>query len=775
MSLEKLPKFLLNFSESEMQGEKRHSYRFKAFRLEVEERQLLHHDRPVPLTPKAFDVLVALVERSGHLVEKDELMRIVWSDSFVEEANVARLVHTLRKTLGDDGNGNKFIETVAKKGYRFVTKVNKISEPIPVISKNGNENYSNGAEKLSKSSFLRLTTDEDKSKAPNPKQAEPIKKDGERNFLARLILIAVIGGGITLAMAAWFYLPKFLGSRAPVYQSIQASRLTDTGTAYWGEISPEGRFVAFIDRKDGKESLAVRQVATGSVITLVPPATINFYQPTFTSDGEFVYYVTIDKGVGTLYRIPTLGGESKKIIVDVDSKVAFSPDGKRFAFVRHDASAGGESVFIADRDGTNAESFLQSKEIDYDNLFGIDWSPDGDKILLGLNKNERKPNQTFKVAAVTVRDKKLEIIGDKEWFRLIGFRWTKDGAGIIVIGKLDWGANTQIWHLDYPGGRARLITTDTNNYNSVSIESDNNSMVATQVESISSIWSLNPQSKETNQLMGETTNLLFYLGMSQMPDGKILYVKKTNNEVNIFSMNENGTGETQLTSNSETNHTPTLSPDGRYIVFVSNRSGYSAVWRMNTDGAGAVQLSMNEKGTDLQPEVTADGKTVIFTRANTGGGSLKMMKVSIDGGEAVPMFPEDSSAQNLPRISPDGKRIAYNPFTYDSSTGSVDSAVKIVEFDGEKIVPPQTELKFDIPAQYKWTPGGKSLTYISKKTGVDNLWTISIEDGKETPLTNFSFGSITDFHWSTDGQKLFIVKTVLNSNLVMIKDVSQSF
>ena len=110
MSLENLPKFLLNFSESEMKGEKRHSYRFKAFRLEVEERQLLHHDHPVPLTPKAFDVLVALVERSGHLVEKDELMQLVWSDSFVEEANLPRLVHTLRKVLGDGGNGNKYIE-----------------------------------------------------------------------------------------------------------------------------------------------------------------------------------------------------------------------------------------------------------------------------------------------------------------------------------------------------------------------------------------------------------------------------------------------------------------------------------------------------------------------------------------------------------------------------------------------------------------------------------------------------------------------------------------
>lgn len=123
MSLENYPGFLLNFSESEMTGEMNHSYLFKSFRLNIAERQLLRDNSPVPLTPKAFDVLALLVEQSGHLVEKDELLKQVWADSFVEEANIARIIHTLRKTLGEDENGNKFIETVATKGYRFVAKV----------------------------------------------------------------------------------------------------------------------------------------------------------------------------------------------------------------------------------------------------------------------------------------------------------------------------------------------------------------------------------------------------------------------------------------------------------------------------------------------------------------------------------------------------------------------------------------------------------------------------------------------------------------------------
>jgi len=136
MSLQNLPSFFLNIFESDdMDDDGTHSYQFKSFRLDLEERQLLQNGSPVPLTPKAFDVLATLVVRSSHLVEKDELLRSVWGESFVEESNVARIVHTLRRILGEDENGNKFIETVPTKGYRFVADVTRVgneSSPLGV-------------------------------------------------------------------------------------------------------------------------------------------------------------------------------------------------------------------------------------------------------------------------------------------------------------------------------------------------------------------------------------------------------------------------------------------------------------------------------------------------------------------------------------------------------------------------------------------------------------------------------------------------------------------
>jgi DNA-binding winged helix-turn-helix (wHTH) protein/TolB-like protein/Tfp pilus assembly protein PilF len=106
-----------------MQQPRNQIYEFGSFRLEPGERRLLQNGERVSLTPKAFDTLVFLVERAGHLVEKEELMKALWPDSFVEEANLTQHVWTLRKTLGESEANGRFIETVSRKGFRFVAPV----------------------------------------------------------------------------------------------------------------------------------------------------------------------------------------------------------------------------------------------------------------------------------------------------------------------------------------------------------------------------------------------------------------------------------------------------------------------------------------------------------------------------------------------------------------------------------------------------------------------------------------------------------------------------
>jgi len=109
----------------------RHFYEFGPFRLDAAERLLLREGRILPLTPKAFDVLLALVENSSHTVEKDDLMKRVWPDTCVEEVNLANNVSLLRKVLGEGSNADQYIQTVPRRGYRFVADVRVVSDASP--------------------------------------------------------------------------------------------------------------------------------------------------------------------------------------------------------------------------------------------------------------------------------------------------------------------------------------------------------------------------------------------------------------------------------------------------------------------------------------------------------------------------------------------------------------------------------------------------------------------------------------------------------------------
>jgi DNA-binding winged helix-turn-helix (wHTH) protein len=107
-------------------------YEFGQFRLDPQERLLLRDGEPVPLSPKAFDMLLALVENGGRLLEKEELMRRLWPDSFVEEGSLAQNVSLLRKALGES-DGQKFIETVPRRGYRFIANVRGVQDDAEII------------------------------------------------------------------------------------------------------------------------------------------------------------------------------------------------------------------------------------------------------------------------------------------------------------------------------------------------------------------------------------------------------------------------------------------------------------------------------------------------------------------------------------------------------------------------------------------------------------------------------------------------------------------
>ncbi|HSK73204.1 MAG TPA: LpqB family beta-propeller domain-containing protein [Pyrinomonadaceae bacterium] len=592
--------------------------------------------------------------------------------------------------------------------------------------------------------------------------------------LGILAVITILVVGSVWAFSNWFgWFGGFFAASQPSFQSIQVDRLTDTGTAQSAAISPDGKFVAYVNNQNGRRSLMVRQVLTGSTVEVVKPTVLEFYQPAFSPDGNYIYYITADKGLGTLYQVSTLGGESKRILIDIDSKPVLSPDGKQVAFIRHNPTEGGDTIFIAQADGTNLQPFVQTREIGFDRFVDAAWAPNGERLLVSAHKSSEELNQKIKIVAINLKDKQLSPVGSKNWMTAHSLQWLKNDAGFVFIGKQDMNDTSQVWQMNMPQGELRQITNDTSDYDNLSLSTDAGTMVTTKVDTISSFWSFVPATKEMRQLTGDNKNNVGNNGISYAPGGRILFSKKTGEEINIFSINEDGTGERQLTSGGRFNYNPVASPDGKYIVFVSNRGGRLSIWRMNTDGSNPAQLTNFQEGPDIHVEITPDSKTVLFARLQSDGGRSNLMKVPIEGGEAEPLLAETETSNQFPRLSPDGKQLAFLSYHYDAKTSEFHTSAKLVGFEDGKVAEKQEKSEINISPHFDWSPDGKSLVYVNR-AGVDNLWSISVDDRKEKPVTEFNSGIIINFAWSPDSKKLFILRGIFNSDLILIKDNSKA-
>jgi serine/threonine protein kinase len=604
------------------------------------------------------------------------------------------------------------------------------------------------------------------------KKAESSASQTKRRFL-RFFPIGLLAILAVTVLSSLYFFPNLFAGNAPKFDSIQVSRLTENGNAHSAAVSPDGKLVSFINIQNGRQSLIVRQVTTGSSVEVVPPTDEEILQPTFSPDGDHIFYVSGTSSIRRLFQVSTLGGESKRLINDIDSSVTFSPDGKKFAFLRHNPNEGGDTIFTANKDGTDLQQFVYTKEVGFDRFTGMDWSPDGETLLLGVYKSSIDSPKKMQIAAINLRDKQLAMLGGKNWQVAESFNWFKDGSGFLFLGKPSMSENLQIWRMNYPTGELKQITTDTSDYGSLSVAANTNSIVTTKVDTISSFWSVSPNSKEMKQLSGESKTLLAHLGISYSPNGKLYYAKKTGEEVNVFSMNEDGSDEKQLTSGARLNYEAVVTPDGKFVIFSSNRNGFFNLFRMDADGKNPIQLTSFQNGVDSQIDVMPDSKTVLFSRQSSDHGKVVLMKVSIEGGEAQTIFPEIQSSALLPRVSPDGKHLAFQTFHYDQEKAEFDSTLKIVPFgesQGDKTV---KEIEFGLHFPIEWSNDGKSLTYINN-SGVDNVWALSVENKTEKPLTAFNSGNITSFAWSGDGKKLFLVRGIYNSDLVLIKDGSKS-
>jgi serine/threonine protein kinase len=605
-----------------------------------------------------------------------------------------------------------------------------------------------------------------------------------------VVLVLIIIGYFRSEIINFLFAPK---SKQP-FESIQITQLTEDGSATLDcAISPDGKFAAYVKRvENGKESLIIRQILTGSTVEVIPPSPAPIHSLTFSPNGEFIYYLISKKVDGPaaqmkviykvpemhfLYKVPTLGGRSEELFNDqfIRTKIMFSPDGRKMVFVKDFGSE--TAVFIADSEGKNQQEILKNTEIGVDGINEAVWSPDDNRLLLWVLKKEdivnKKPDVKAQIARFDLGERSFKILSEKTWSLSHSIRCLGDNSGVLFLGNQEIRGVLQIWYLSFANEQLKQITTDSNGFLSLDISRDGRTILAAKSEEISSFWSFNPSSKEFKQLKSESKIPFANAPISLTPDGKILFTKGVRRQGKIFSMDENGDNEKQITFGYGDDLYPISTPDGKYVVFSSNRTGRVCLWRVNPDGANPFQITRVEMRVDERPQVMPDGKSILFSRVGGDGTDQGVRRVSFDGAEnELLIHTKDSAYFRAPKISPNGQYLAFLDNDYNPVTFRSDYLIKVANFSNLQLGSIITTKELDsYNDTFQWSPDSQSLTYI--KDGTPNLWSFPIKGGKETQLTDFSLGNLRNYAWSADGKRILIIRGIVNSDLVLIKDATK--
>ncbi|HEY7546042.1 MAG TPA: hypothetical protein VID27_14215, partial [Blastocatellia bacterium] len=250
------------------------------------------------------------------------------------------------------------------------------------------------------------------------------------------------------------------------------------------------------------------------------------------------------------------------------------------------------------------------------------------------------------------------------------------------------------------------------------------------------------------------------LGMAWTPDGRLVYSSAASGNPDIWIMNADGTNPKQLTMDARGDFLPSVTPDGRYIVFVSERAGPANIWRMNIDGSNPVRLT--DGIGEFTPKLFPDGQWVIYYSDN--GDNPGVWKVSIEGGAPVRIR---EGYFGHPTVSPDGKMIAGLRLDQES----VRLKITIIGIDDGRLIKTLDETNMVQLSSIRWTPDSRALTYIKTERGVSNLWLHPLDGSPARQLTGFQSDRLFRYAWSANGNHLAFERGTDINDIVLINDV----
>jgi Tol biopolymer transport system component len=670
------------------------------------------------------------------LVTRDELKKRLWpSDTFVDfDQSLNRAVNRLREALADSAEQPRFVETLPRRGYRFIAPV----------TKDGLGEAAGPEQTYRPSATAAMDPSPTTSivQSPTPRWRRQFVVTG---ILAILLILALV------AVSTWLLRSR---NQTIGFENLEVTKLTDTGTVKNVAISRDGRYVAYAVYAGEKQALRLRQIASRSDIEILPPDAGNFVGLTFSPDGSYIYFVRSDRSdisFRYLYVIPSLGGTPRKLITDVDSGIGFSPDGRKIAYehwIRNDME-----LKTANTDGTDQRLITVVHDANFLSPGdpGPSWSPDGRTIAFSkLLVGQPRRWVLFVVSAQNGRIRELyspnAAIGRPVWL---------PSGHTILVPQYDRISNrTQLWTVSFPSGAARRFTHDMSDYSmDLDLTNDGTTLAAITGTVQSQIWA--SSSGDYSSVREITKGDPPINNIKELPDSKIL---ATDSDGALWRINQDGS---QRAIFGNLRSVSWFTECGRYVVATTNEPDSTALVRLDGDGTRMVTLA---KGNLWSPTCSVEGRFVYYVNWEQ---PEKIWRIPIEGGSPVEVAPilGDSIMGNI-TVSPDGKYIAY---PYSSYTGTAPGRyLAIIPADGG---PPLKQ--FDVQGDSwsvgpYWTSDSTALRYLQLRDGVSNVWEQPLSGGEPRQQTRFASGRIFDFAWSENEKRLFLTRGSANSDVVLL-------
>ena len=591
-----------------------HLYDFGPFRLDLGERLLLKDQVHIPLAPKTLETLVVLVQHSGRIVDKDELLQSVWPDTFVEEATLAKNISILRKTLGETEE-HRYIETIPKRGYRFTADV-RVSLTPPVTE-------------VTASADLAGAIVSDPAPRPLPV------------VLSRRWWWAA-GAAAGLVLVAAFAVWKLKSDSNSFGFALKAVPLTSfPGHQDQVAFSPDGNQVAFKwEGTQGEPSHIFVKLVGSEALLQVTHGDGADSLPAWSPDGKSVYFLRSTAQGRAWYITSALGGAERKIAdlhpyldLGIANSSYLSPDGKTIAFSDKTNPTEPSSIFLLSLADTQRRQFTtppRGATGDYYPAF----SPDG-RYVAFARALSFSSHDLYVQPLAGGPPQRLTFDG----LTIDGLAWTPDSREIVFASHRG-ASSDSLWRIAASGGTPQKIVTFGEDVTSPAISRAGGRLAYTRRLDDLNIWlyTLDGPAK----LKSKAPLVVSTFRDSDpdfSPDGrKIAFTSGRNGSFGIWVVDRDGTNPLLLfDGGAYVTGSPKWSPDGRRIVFDTRandpaKTGNPSIWVVSVESGEAKCLVAAATG-GVAPAWSRDGAWIYY--ASTHGGSLQIWKIPSEGGATV--------------------------------------------------------------------------------------------------------------------------------------------